>query len=143
MGRQIHFDYGFCFLAAALLLTIPLRWILACALAAAVHEGGHYMAVRLLGGEVTQVDFSHRGAKMYASPLPPARELICLLAGPAASFSLLLLAGAFPRLSFCGVVQGLYNLLPIGTSDGARALQCLRTLFSGGREKFLAKRENK
>lgn len=135
MCRRICFDYGFCFLAALLLLMLPLRWVAAYFLAAWVHEMGHLLAVRLLGGRVSCLEFSARGARMHASALSPGRQLVCLLAGPGASFALLPLVALYPQLSFCGFVQGVYNLLPLGNMDGAGALRCIRLLikrhFSG------------
>lgn len=143
MCRRICFDYGFCFLAALLLLMLPLRWVAAYFLAAWVHEMGHLLAVCLLGGRVSCLEFSFRGARMHTSALSPGRQLVCLLAGPGASFALLPLAAFYPRLAFCGFVQGVYNLLPVGNMDGAGALRCIRLLikrhFSGAAPKIPCK----
>ena len=129
MCRRICFDYGFCFLAALLLLMLPLRWVAAYFLAAWAHEMGHLLAVCLLGGRVSCLEFSFRGARMHASALSPGRQLVCLLAGPGASFALLPLMAFYPRLAFCGLAQGVYNLLPVGNMDGAGALRCIRLLI--------------
>ncbi len=126
MNGRISIDYRFFFLMAVLLLLIPLKWMVACLLAAIVHEMGHYCVVRLLGGEILGAALSHRGAKMYALPLPPAKQLLGILAGPIASFSLVLFGRIFPQLAFCGAVQGMYNLLPIGNLDGRNALNCMK-----------------
>lgn len=128
MHKRICFDYGFCFLTALLLLTLPLHWVAACFLAALFHELGHYLAVLLLGGKISCLEFSFCGARMYASALPPERELLCLLAGPAASLSMLLFVRIFPQLSLCGLIQGVYNLLPIGNLDGGKAARMIRLL---------------
>ena len=69
---------------------------------------------------------------MDAAPLPVGAELVCVLAGPAASLLLLLLVRPFPRLALCGFVQGVYNLLPLGRLDGARAVACLHSLWRNG-----------
>lgn len=129
MLRRIRIDYGFYIFAAALLLIIPIRWILAAFLAALVHELGHYLAVRLLGGEVAGGEMTWRGARMEVFPMSPGRELVCILAGPAASLLLLCLARIFPRVAICGLIQGCYNLLPIAPLDGGRALHCLLSLL--------------
>lgn len=126
MNGKITINYRFFFLIAVLLLLIPLKWIAACFLAALVHEMGHYCAVRLLGGAVIGATLSHRGAKMYAFPLPPAKQILCILAGPAASLSLLFFWSKFPQLAFCGAVQGIYNLLPFGNLDGRNALTYMK-----------------
>ena len=145
MRGRIRADDGFFFLMALLLLTLPLRWVLACFGAAAVHELGHYLAVRLLGGSVAELRLCFRGAKMEASPLTAGAELVCVLAGPAASLTLGLLLPWFPRLALCGLVQGVYNLLPLGSLDGARAVACLHSLWRHGvsnPEKELANSHN-
>lgn len=146
MRGSIHADYGFFFLTAMLLLTLPLRWVLACFLAAAVHELGHVVAVLLWGGRITGLALSLRGARMDATPLSTGAELCCVLAGPMASLLLVLLVRPFPRLAFCGLAQGIYNLLPIGTLDGARAAECIHSLWRKrpmGHEKELAMRNNR
>lgn len=142
MRKRICFDYGFCFLTALLLLTLPLHWVAAYFLAAFFHELGHYLAILLLGGKISCLEFSFRGARMYASALPPKRELVCLLTGPAASLSMLLFVRIFPQLSLCGLVQGIYNLLPIGNLDGGKAARIICLLrreryFRGRRKKPL------
>ena len=145
MKGNIHADYGFFFLTAMLLLTLPLRWVLACFLAAAIHELGHILAVVLCGGRITGLVLSFRGARMDATPLSAGVELCCVLAGPAASLLLVLLARQFPRLAFCGLAQGIYNLLPLDPLDGARAVQCLHSLWRKRPlhpEKELAMRNN-
>ena len=129
MLRRIHIDYGFLIFTAALLLTIPIRWILAAFLAALAHELGHYLAVRLLGGTVSGAAVSCRGARMEIFPMSPGRELLCILAGPAVSFSLLAAARFFPRIAICGLIQGLYNLLPIYPLDGGKALRCIASVL--------------
>ena len=129
MRGCIRADDGFFFLTALLLLTLPLRWVLACFLAAAVHELGHVLAVLLCGGRITGILLSFRGARMDAAPLPVGAELCCVLAGPLASLLLGLGLPWFPRLALCGLVQGVYNLLPFGALDGARAVRDIHSLW--------------
>lgn len=143
MLRRIHIDYGFFIFTAALLLTIPIRWILAAFLAALVHELGHYSTVRLLGGTVSGAAVSCRGARMEIFPMSPGRELWCILAGPAASFSLLAMARFFPRIAICGLIQGMYNLLPIYPLDGGKALRCMVTLVGKHRFRLFSKLRGK
>lgn len=140
MQSRIRIDHGFLYLLAILLLTIPLHWVAASILAGAFHELGHFVAVQLLDGHVSAVDISFRGARMHVSPLSQRGRFLCLLAGPAASFLLILLWYPFPRVALCGLAQGVYNLLPFGNLDGAQALRCLWGLFRRRKEKLLAKR---
>lgn len=53
------------------------------------------------------------------------KEALCALAGPVGSFSVVLLAEYFPEAALFGLVQGLYNLLPVYPLDGGRILRCL------------------
>ena len=129
MLRRVRIDYGFYIFVAALLLIIPIRWIFAALLAALAHELGHYLAVRLLGGGISRGEMTWRGARMEIFPMSPERELICILAGPAASLLVLCLGRIFPRVAICGLIQGCYNLLPIVPLDGGKALHCLLSLL--------------
>ncbi len=113
-------------LLALLLLTLPLPWVAAAVLAAAVHEGCHLGAVYLLGGKAQGLWVGPRGARMDAVLPSQRREVLAILAGPGGSLALTLLAGLFPRLALCGLIQGLFNLLPLPPLDGGRALRLLR-----------------
>lgn len=92
-------------------------------LAAALHELAHGAAIYLCGGKVLSVRLTVSGAVMETSPLSYGKETLCALAGPAASFSLLLVGKYAPWLAFWGMLQGCYNLLPIYPMDGGRALR--------------------
>lgn len=134
MWKRLRIDSGFFLFVAVLLLTVPIRWILAAFLAALVHELGHYLALRLVGGGLSGAVISPRGARLEAFPMSPGRELLCVLAGPAASLSLLWLIRFFPRIGICGLIQGMYNLLPIYPLDGGRAVGCLASLWRNRRD---------
>ncbi len=114
-----------CVLAAMMILVLPLRWIAAAMLAALIHELSHFAAVKLCGGNVQSLNIGKRGAVMCADTLSRPETIICVLAGPLGSLSLLLFLRRFPRIAFCGLVQGTYNLLPLYPLDGGRALRCL------------------
>lgn len=106
-----------------LLLIIPIRWILAAFTAAFVHECCHYIILKLLGVSVLGITIGANGAVIETDALTPCQELICALAGPMGSFLLLLMSGCFPLLSFCGLIQGIYNLIPVIPFDGGRVLK--------------------
>ena len=130
--RGVTCTPGFLLLGAALALLDGegvLPWAL---LAAAVHELGHYTAVRLQGGAVKGLHLTISGGEMTLDrrrPLTYAGELAAILAGPGVS---LVLAWAALRLGEEGWLlaglslgQGAFNLLPLPVLDGGRALEAL------------------
>lgn len=127
--RRLRISPWLCLLGSFLLLTVPLPWLVAWAAAAGVHELGHLLAIRLLGGRVEAMELSPGGAVLEASGLHWAGELAATLAGPICGFLLLGLAHRFPRLAICALVQSCYNLLPVFPLDGGRMLRCLLRRF--------------
>ena len=129
MGRRIDVTPGFCILWAFLLLTLPLRMLLAAAVAALVHEGCHWLASRLTGGKVLGLTLGAGGMVMDTMPMEPGKELVCALAGPVGSVLLVGVGRWMPLLALCGLIQGMFNLLPLGTLDGGRVLSCAKTIL--------------
>lgn len=109
---------------ALLLLILPLKWLFSLIFAAAVHELFHYGAILLCGGRVRHLKVDMGGMLMEIAPMPPQRELLCALAGPAGSFLLASLIHRFPVLGLCALVQGMFNLLPVYPLDGGRVAAC-------------------
>lgn len=112
-------------LLALALLVLPLPWLLAAVTAALFHELCHGAVAVALGGSLGDIRLGERGATMEVGGLSNGRELLAAAAGPVGSLGLLLFGRCFPRLALCGLVQGLYNLLPIYPLDGGRILFCL------------------
>ena len=100
----IETEGGFWIVLGLMVLLFPLRITCGILLAAAIHELGHILTLRLCGGEVRHIRLHPGGAQILASPLPPGRELLCILAGPAAGSLTALAWQVFPELAAAGVV---------------------------------------
>ena len=127
-----------CFLAAACILLLPFRLLIAALASAVFHELCHLLAMKLFSVPVLGIRIGAFGMVIRSGYMTPGQELLCAAAGPAGSLFLLLSAEVFPLLAFCGLIQGLFNLLPIYPMDGGRILRGLTLL---GKEKYLAKRD--
>ena len=120
-----RFDWCVFLLLALALLILPLRWLLAVLTAGAVHELGHYAALRLCGVNVSDLRIGLDGTRMSVGQMGRWQELFCALAGPLAGMGLVLLARWMPRTAVCACIQSAYNLLPVYPLDGGRAVRCI------------------
>ena len=101
--------------------------------ACALHELGHYGAIRRLGGDVQTVRLTAVGAEMVlARPLGYWQEGVAALAGPGVNFLLAVIFCSFSwGVTFAGLnlALGCFNMLPVGRLDGGRALRCTLALL--------------
>lgn len=137
--RYIRSDGIVYVLIALSCVMLPVQWIWATAVAAAVHEAGHMLAVFICGGRIRDIYIRSRGAVIQSEVASPIHTLICSLAGPAASLCLACFMHRFPRTSFAALLQGLYNLLPVFPLDGGSAVAATAELLPAWDIKFLRK----
>ncbi len=128
MGK-LHSGKSVWLLLGLLVLSLPLRWLIAAGVSIAIHELCHYFMVRLCGGEVYSLYFTAGGVKMHTSALTPGKQLLCALAGPLGGLALFFATLKMPRLALCALIHSVLNLAPIYPMDGGRALQSLTELL--------------
>lgn len=125
-----HTSKLLCCFCALLLLTVPIRWLLATFTGVLIHELCHITAVYLCGKKITQIQIGVSGAQILTGALTGWQEFVCLAAGPIGSLSLICFFPWLPLTAFMGCVQGLFNLLPVFPLDGGRMVFCLlRAVF--------------
>lgn len=129
VDKQLYVEPGFCIFAAVLLMVLPVSWILAAFAAGLWHELFHIAAIICVNGHVEKIRINVGGAEIETQLSGGFSEIIVALAGPAGSFLLLILYKHFTKLAVCGLVHGLYNMLPIYPMDGGRALSCFLALL--------------
>jgi len=120
---QVHFSVFF--LTALLLLILPLDWLLAAAAASIFHELCHVLMLYLLKGRILRIQVQAGGCIIESGRVGEWQQFASIVAGPLGSLSLLLLCRAFPKVAICGILQGLFNLLPVLPLDGGRLLRLL------------------
>ncbi len=134
LGR-VEITGGFLLLAAWLNYLDRSFLVPEAMLACALHELGHYLAIRLLGGDVKIIRLTAIGAEMVLDrPLGYWQEGLSALAGPGVNLLLALLAcGWEGGLVFAGLnlALALFNLAPMGRLDGGRVLYCVLALLFG------------
>ena len=125
MGIRVEIQPAALILAAAGLLLLPMEWFAAAIAAAAFHESGHLIVLKWLHLPCRNLSIGAAGARIETGFLTSAQEFLCAAAGPVASLFLLLFWKVFPRMAVFGLVQGLFNLIPVYPMDGGRMLRII------------------
>ena len=113
------------FIAALLLLVLPLDWLIAVVIASVFHELCHIFLLYALKGRIHKIRIKPDGCVIETDRRDDWKQFVSILAGPVGSFSLLLLSRTAPKVAICGLLQGMYNLLPVSPLDGGRLLRLL------------------
>jgi len=121
---KLSIDPLVCFLAAFLILAVPLPYLVQWCTAMLIHEAGHIIAVILLGGTLRSVRIRVGGIVMKTGEMGYSRSLLCILAGPICGAIPLVFIRRFPVLGMFSGILTVYNLLPFWPLDGGRIL-CL------------------
>ena len=128
-GSRIELKAGAYLGAAAAVLILPLWFYISLVIAAIFHEFCHYLALNIADTQVYRITIGPFGASMETEAMSPGRELLCAMAGPLGSLMLVPCFRWMPGIALCGLIQGVFNLLPIYPMDGGRVLQCLLELL--------------
>ncbi len=126
---KIKIRYSFLVFNALLFLLRDGRLISAFYISCIVHEIGHILALKLLGGELRSVELSCFGIKMTASPCRNIKEGIAvLMCGPAVNlliFAILRIFGINGYICAFNLAEGIFNLLPFSFLDGGATIELL------------------
>ena len=128
-GSRIELKTGAYLAAATAVLILPLWFVISLVIAAAFHEFCHYLALKIADVWVYRITIGPFGASMETEAMGPGRELLCAFAGPMGSLLLVPFFRWMPGIALCGLIQGVFNLLPIYPMDGGRILRCLLELL--------------
>lgn len=136
MVHKISTDASVCVWFALGILLLPFSWLFAAAVAAVIHELGHLATAKIRKVPWDELKIGAGGMVMHMGCMTEKDTLLIALAGPGASFLLCGLVHIWPQVAICGLVQGLYNLLPIYPLDGGRVLYALMGNRAGMVEKI-------
>jgi stage IV sporulation protein FB len=128
---------GFCLLVSWFGAVNGWRLLAEVLSAAALHELGHWLALRLLGVRTTRLRLGVFGAVLETDSqrLSYGKELAAVLAGPGTNLlcalALTVWGTHMEEAAGAHLVLGTFNLLPVRPLDGGRALYLLMSWLFG------------
>ena len=137
MNRKVRIDPLVYPLWAFLLLAVPIKVLFGWMGAALFHEMGHIAAQKLLGGKPGNILIGPTGALIEGEDLGTYKNILCVLAGPAAGAVPMIFVRCFPEFAICAILLTVYNLIPLYPLDGGRLLYLIAEKGYGMR--FVAK----
>lgn len=111
------------------IMLLPIQWVISIIIAILIHESFHYFALIVQNVSVYSVSIHGTGVIMKTGDMTLLQELVSTLSGPIGSILLVFLVSYFPRIAICGIIHGLYNLLPVYPLDGGRVVNCIFQLI--------------
>ena len=133
LSKRFCVHPAFCIGLCVSLFVLPVQWVAAWFAAAAIHELGHLLALRLLRVPILRIVLRLNGIYIDTGYMTAASELLSALAGPAFGLMCLCLSSRTPYLAVCAFAQNAFNLLPFPDFDGGRILLNLLILISPDR----------
>lgn len=118
-----------CLWGTVILLSVPVRWVMAWLFAAIWHECFHCIALLILGKRIQRIQIRAIGAVIQTDPLKPWEAVLCASAGPLAGLMLLQCAEHIPHAALCALLQSVFNFLPIYPLDGSVIVRGIVDLF--------------
>lgn len=139
---KLYISVGFALFISICYFFDDSGYLWAIVLSAAIHEAGHWLAIRRLGGSVRKICLGYAGAAISydEDKMSYISEAIIAAAGPVASLVLTLTAsmlGSFTDSRHAFYVAGtsfiffIFNSLPVYQLDGGRIVYNVAVGFKG------------
>ncbi len=139
--RNTYISGGFILSFSMLYFFCGIEFMLTVLLALLFHEAGHMLAIRLLGGKISELRFECTGGviRYNGSRMSYTDELVAALSGPLFSFLLAISAAELGArlgkfwftLSGVSLVFCIFNMLPALQLDGGRVLYMISARLGG------------
>lgn len=125
MGWRLSISPGAVCLLCVWLAVDPLGLLGRFLLAAALHESGHLLVLKLCRVPVYRLRITAFGCVLETGPMAYAAEARTALAGPAVNLLLLPLWHWDPAFALVSLALAAFNLLPVWPLDGGRWLRAV------------------